>query len=159
MSPIRRVAPVWLMGLANSTFGMYAGFVGILLPHLLSMQNLPESRITSITAWVFWPWCWIFLLSPMLDVHFSRRFYATVLAAIAGVAVAVGLLNLHRLVILQGALMTGSAASFLSGSAPGDCGHRRRTLAPPVAGGFGATIGDADISADMHLSPDPGPRP
>jgi hypothetical protein len=38
-----------------------------------------------ITAWVFSPWCWIFLVSPVLDVRFSRRFYATVLAMIAGV--------------------------------------------------------------------------
>lgn len=119
MSPVRRFAPVWLMGLANATFGMYAGFVGISLPQLLSKQHLPESQITSITAWVFSPWCWIFLLSPMLDVRFSRRFYATVSAAISGIALAVGLLNLDRLVILQAALMTGSAASFLSSSALG----------------------------------------
>src|ERR1700690_2193656 len=119
MSPGARFAPVWLMGLANATFGMYAGFVGISLPQLLAKQHLPESQITSITAWVFSPWCWIFLLSPLLDVRFSRRFYATVSAAVAGIALAVGLLNLNRLTILQGALMTGSAASFLSSSALG----------------------------------------
>src|SRR6204780_5969443 len=119
MSPIRRLAPIWLMGLANSTFGMYAGFVGISLPQLLAKQHLPESQITSITAWVFSPWCWIFLLSPLLDVRFSRRFYAIVSAAVAGIALAAGLLNLDRIAILQGALMTGSAASFLSGSALG----------------------------------------
>jgi PAT family beta-lactamase induction signal transducer AmpG len=119
MSPVPRLAPVWLMGLANATFGMYAGFVGISLPQLLSKQHLPESQITSITAWVFTPWCWIFLLSPILDVRFSRRFYATVSAAVAGIALAVGLLNLDRLVILQAALMVGSAASFLSSSALG----------------------------------------
>jgi PAT family beta-lactamase induction signal transducer AmpG len=119
MKSVSRFAPVWLMGLANATFGMYAGFVGISLPQLLSKQHLPESQITSITAWVFSPWCWIFLLSPMLDVRFSRRYYATVSAAVAGISLAIGLLNLDRLVILQAALMTGSAAAFLSSSALG----------------------------------------
>ena len=96
MSPVRRLAPVWLMGLANATFGMYAGFVGISLPQLLSKQHLPESQITSIPAWVFSPWCWIFLLSPMLDVRFSRRFYAIVSASVAGIALAVGLLEISK---------------------------------------------------------------
>jgi hypothetical protein len=62
-----RTAPVWLMGLGNCIFGFYVGLVGISLPQLLSTQHLPESQVASITAWVFSPWCWIFLLSPILD--------------------------------------------------------------------------------------------
>jgi PAT family beta-lactamase induction signal transducer AmpG len=114
-----RIAPVWLMGLGNCIFGFYVGLVGISLPQLLSAQHLPESQVASITAWVFSPWCWIFLLSPILDVRFSRRFYAIVLALIAGVSLTIGLMNLANLPIMMAALMTGSATSFLSASAFG----------------------------------------
>jgi PAT family beta-lactamase induction signal transducer AmpG len=119
MNQRRRTAPVWLMGLGNCIFGFYAGLVGISLPQLLSAQHFPELQVASITAWVFSPWCWIFLLSPILDVRFSRRFYTTVLALIAGASVTIGLMNWANPPVMMAALMTGSAASFLSASAFG----------------------------------------
>jgi PAT family beta-lactamase induction signal transducer AmpG len=105
--------------MGNATFGMYAGFIGVALPQLLARQHLPEARIASVTAVVFSPFCWIFLVSPLLDVRFSRRFYATMLAAVAAVTLAIALLNLSRLPILEAALITGASAAFLSSSALG----------------------------------------
>jgi PAT family beta-lactamase induction signal transducer AmpG len=50
---------------------------------------------------------------------FSRRWYATVLAALSGTAAAVAVLSLHHLLVLQTALVIGSAAAGLSSSALG----------------------------------------
>jgi PAT family beta-lactamase induction signal transducer AmpG len=115
----KRMAPIWLMGMANATYGFYGGFIGISLPQLLEKQHVPGARIASLTALVFSPFFWIFLFSPILDVRFTRRTYATLLAAIAAVALAVGLLNSTNLIILEVSLMIGSAAAFLSSSALG----------------------------------------
>lgn len=107
------------MGMANGSYGMYTGFLGISLPQLLAKQHLPESQIALITAVVMSPLSWVFLLSPILDVRFSRRRYAAVFATIAGLALCVGILNLDRTPILQTALVMGTAAIFLSSSALG----------------------------------------
>jgi MFS transporter, PAT family, beta-lactamase induction signal transducer AmpG len=115
----RQLAPIWLMGMANATFGFYTGFVGISLPQLLAREHLPGERIASVTALVFSPFFWIFLVSPILDVRFTRRMYSTLFAVIAGISLTVGLLNEKRLGILEAALMLGSAASFLSSCALG----------------------------------------
>ena len=55
----------------------------------------------------------------MLDVRFSRRWYATLFAALASLLAVIALLNLHHLVILEIALVTGSAAAILSTTALG----------------------------------------
>ena len=64
------------MGMANATFGMYIGFVAITLPQLLAEQHLPEAKIAAITAIVFSPLCWSFVMSPVLDVRFTKKAYA-----------------------------------------------------------------------------------
>ena len=50
-----RIPPIWLLGLTNCTYGMYAGFIGISLPQLLADQHLPQGRVASITALVSTP--------------------------------------------------------------------------------------------------------
>src|SRR5262249_26612457 len=55
----------------------------------------------------------------ILDVRFSRRFYATLLAALSGVAAAASLLSLHHLVVLQIAMVVCNASAILSSSALG----------------------------------------
>ena len=49
----RHVAPIWLMGMANLPFGLYAGFVTVPLPQLLAAQHVPETKIAAITGAVF----------------------------------------------------------------------------------------------------------
>jgi PAT family beta-lactamase induction signal transducer AmpG len=107
------------MGLSNSTFGLYAGFVSFPLPQLLASQHVPEAQIASITATVFSPFFWSFLLSPVLDVRFSRRLYATVLDGAAATALAVAILNLHHLMVLQWALAAGTMAAAMASNALG----------------------------------------
>ena len=87
-------APLWLMGMSNLSFGLYAGFITLSLPQLLAAQHVPEARIAAITATVFSGGIWVFLLGPMLDVRFSRRAYATFFAALAGLCLSLSLLYL-----------------------------------------------------------------
>jgi PAT family beta-lactamase induction signal transducer AmpG len=105
------------MGMSNATFGMYIGFAVISLPQLLAEQRLPEATIATITAIVFSPLCWSFVVSPMLDVRFSRRAYAAGFAALAAVALTVAVWNVHRLAVVEAALLVGVSAVNLSSNA------------------------------------------
>lgn len=114
-----RTAPVWLMGMSNLSFGFFAGFLTVPLPQLLAAQHVPEARIAAITATVFSGGIWVFLLGPMLDVRFSRRFYATLFAAIAALCLILGLLNRRHLEALELLMLLGFASAQLCTNALG----------------------------------------
>src|SRR5580704_15813952 len=97
----RRVAPVWLMGLTNAVFGMYGGILAISVPQLLSARQVPESTIASMTAVMMSSGFWSFLLSPVLDVRFSRRGYSAVTATAAAAMLVLALLNLKNLALVE----------------------------------------------------------
>ena len=107
------------MGLSNLSFGLYAGFVTLPLPQLLAAQHVPEARIASITATVFSGGIGVFLLGPMLDVRFSRRFYATLFSAIAGLCLTVAMLDRTNLALLQVLMLVGFASAQLNTNALG----------------------------------------
>jgi PAT family beta-lactamase induction signal transducer AmpG len=111
--------PIWLMGMSNLTFGLYTGFTTLPLPQLLAAQHVPEARIAAITAAVIFPGFWTFLLGPVLDVRFSRRWYATVFAGLAALALTVSILNRANLRLLEWAMMLGYIAGSLSANALG----------------------------------------
>jgi MFS transporter, PAT family, beta-lactamase induction signal transducer AmpG len=119
VSSNRRVPPVWLMGLCSSTLGFATGIVFFVLPQLMAAEHVPESRIATITAVAMTPNFWFVLFGPVLDVRFSRRWYATVMAASAGISAAVAILSLHHLVILQIAMVLCTGMASLSSSALG----------------------------------------
>jgi PAT family beta-lactamase induction signal transducer AmpG len=119
MTPTRRTAPVWLMGLTNATFGLYGGLVAISLPEILAEQHIPEARVATITAVVMSPAFWAFLICPMLDVRFTRRVYAIASAILAAVLMGCGLLNLHHLFLLEILLMLGFASAAITQNALG----------------------------------------
>ena len=112
-------APIWLMGMSNLSFGLYAGFITLSLPQLLAAQHVPEARIAAITASVFSGGIWVFLLGPMLDVRFSRRAYATFFAAIAGLCITLSLLNRTNLALLEVLMLLGFASAQLCTNALG----------------------------------------
>ncbi len=118
MTP-KRIAPVWLMGLTNATFGMYGGMVAISLPEILAEQHTPVARISTITAIATSPAFWAFLICPMLDVRFTRRFYALVSAILAAVLMGLGLMNLHHLALLEVLLMLGFMCACITQNALG----------------------------------------
>jgi MFS transporter, PAT family, beta-lactamase induction signal transducer AmpG len=115
----RRVPPVWVMGISNASFGLYGGIAFFVIPQLLATQHVSEARIAGITAMALSPNFWAVVFGPMLDVRFSRRWYATAFAALAAILVFIAVINLNHLVVLEVALVTGSAAGILCTTALG----------------------------------------
>jgi PAT family beta-lactamase induction signal transducer AmpG len=107
------------MGLTNLTYGLYGGAVAFAVPQLLGLRHVPEAQIASLTAVAFSPGFWSFLFSPMLDVRFSRRWYATVLAIVAAITLVAAFLNLNHLGLLEILLTVGFFCAYLYQSAVG----------------------------------------
>jgi PAT family beta-lactamase induction signal transducer AmpG len=107
------------MGLANMTFGFYGGFIVLPLPQMLAARHVPELQIAAITSLAFSPGFWVFLLGPMLDVRFSRRWYATVFAVLAGLSLTGAMLVQQHLRWLAIVLTLGYTFAVLSANALG----------------------------------------
>jgi PAT family beta-lactamase induction signal transducer AmpG len=115
----RPVPPTWLMGLSNASFGLYGGIAFFAIPQVLATHHVAEATIAAITAMALSPNFWAVVFGPMLDVRFSRRWYATFFAALEAVLVVIAVVNLRHLVVLEVALVLGSAAAILSTTALG----------------------------------------
>jgi PAT family beta-lactamase induction signal transducer AmpG len=115
----RASAPVWLMGLTNTVFGMYGGILVISVPQLLSARHVPEATLAAMTAVTISPGFWTFLFSPLLDVRFSRRWYSVVTAVVAAGLLALALLNLDNVALVELLLVTGFFFANLYQSALG----------------------------------------
>jgi PAT family beta-lactamase induction signal transducer AmpG len=101
------------MGLSNSTVGLNSGIAFFVVPQLLAAQHVSEATIAVITAAAMSSNFWPVVFGPILDVWFSRRWYATVFAALASILVVVALMNLRRPAVLEAALVAGVAAAML----------------------------------------------
>ena len=117
--PRRSAAPLWLMGLSNAVFGMYGGIIVISVPQLLSARHVPEAQIAAMTAMMISPAFWTFLVSPVLDVRFSRRWYSMLSAAMAAALLVLALLNLDHLAWVEALLVAGFFCANLYQSALG----------------------------------------
>ena len=107
------------MGLSNATFGLVSGFIVLPLPQMLAAQGVPELKIAAISAACFSPGFWVFLLGPLLDIRFSRRWYASLFAILAGIGLAIAVLLRAHLLLLEVALMLAYAGAVLSSNALG----------------------------------------
>ena len=117
--PNRHRVPVWLMGLTNLSYGLYGGAIAFAIPQLLGNRQVPEATIAGLTAVAISPGFWAFLFSPVLDVRFSRRFYAAGLAVFASLTLVVAFLSLDHLALLEVVLTVGFFAAYLYQSALG----------------------------------------
>ena len=115
----RAAPPIWMMGISNSSFGLYGGLAFFAIPQILAAHHVAEARIAGITAAALSPNFWAVVFGPMLDVRFSRRWYATLFAALSSLLMVIAVLNLSHLVLLEIALVIGSAAAILSTTALG----------------------------------------
>jgi len=107
------------MGLSNATFGLVGGFIVLPLPQMLAAERVPEWKIAAVSAACFSPGFWVFLLGPVLDVRFTRRWYASIFAALAGAGLTVAVLSRAHLLVLELALMLAYAAAVMSSNALG----------------------------------------
>jgi PAT family beta-lactamase induction signal transducer AmpG len=101
------------MGLSNSSVGLNSGIAFFVVPQLLAARHVPEATIAGITAAAMSSNFWPVVFGPMLDVWVSRRFYATVFAAVASILVVVSMMNLEHRAVLVAALVCGAAAAML----------------------------------------------
>lgn len=107
------------MGLSGTSFGLVGGFDIFVLAQALAAQGVPETTISTVSAIAISPGFYSFLVSPMLDVWFSRRSYAAVLTIAAALLVGGSVLLLHHLFWLEVTATLAYAAIQLSYSALG----------------------------------------
>ena len=119
MTDRRRLPPIWLMGMSNAPFGLMGGFAVITLPQMLAASGVPGGRIAAITAAVISPGFWVFAVSPMLDVRFSRRAYALVFALLTACSVAFTVTHHDRIALAEAATLAGYVAASLYQGAVG----------------------------------------
>jgi MFS transporter, PAT family, beta-lactamase induction signal transducer AmpG len=116
---MRTRAPLWLMGLTYSSFGMYGGLVAVSVPQLMAARHVPESTIAAITAVILSPGFWAFLFSPILDVRFTRRWYSVSTAVAASVLLVLALFSLNHLLLFESLLTAGFFCACMYQSALG----------------------------------------
>lgn len=115
----RQWVPIWIMGLTNLSYGLYGGVVAFAVPQLLGDRHIPAAAIAGLTAVTTSPGFWAFFLSPVLDIRFSRRWYAVALVVVAALTLVVAFLNLENLALLETVLTVGFCAAYLYQSALG----------------------------------------
>ena len=157
----RRRAPIWLMGMTWVPFGLLGCLDAITLPQLLAARHVAEPTIALITTLAFSPSVWFIVMAPMLDVRFSRRFYAAAGAIVAAVLTPLALLNLQHLVFMSTVLVVANVASAAMTNAVGgwfstvipaaDEARLSAWMTVGNAGAFGATAPIAIWMID-HLS-------
>jgi PAT family beta-lactamase induction signal transducer AmpG len=113
----RPIAPAWLIGLTNASFGFYGGLVAIAIPELLAQRHIPADRIAALTALLILPGPTCFLLAPILDVRFSRRTWAVLMACIGAAALVFAFLHIDNLVLLEASVLVGFFAVSLYAAA------------------------------------------
>src|SRR4051794_16143114 len=107
------------MGASNASMGLSNGIVLFALPQLMAAEHVPEARIAFMTAIAFSSTFRCVFFAPILDVHFSRRWYATVLAISSAICTAFAILGLHHLLLLTVASVLATLTSVLSSAALG----------------------------------------
>ncbi len=133
-----------MLGLSNASVGLNSGIAFFVVPQLLAAQHVSEGAIAVITAAAMSANFWPVVFGPMLDVWFSRRWYATLFAGIAATLAAVATLNLTHRAVLEAALTGGVAAGMLCTTAL--CGWLSTVCPPEDKNRLSAWINIAVIS-------------
>jgi PAT family beta-lactamase induction signal transducer AmpG len=150
----QRATPPWLAGMGTLTFGLVAGFVITALPFLLSRAGISVDRIAGVSAVASSPTFWAFLLTPIVDVGFTRRTYALALTAASATSLTAALwffspdrlglftalvLIAEMCIVIQGSATSGWVSEFAIEADRGKIGGW--TNAANLGGGaFGAML-------------------
>lgn len=116
---LRKRVPIWLMGMTWMPFGLLSCLDAITVPQLLAARHVPEPQIALLTTLAFSPSVWIVLICPMLDVRFTRRFYALAGTVAAAVLTPVAMLSLDHLAMAMGIFVIANLASAVMTNAIG----------------------------------------
>ncbi len=134
--PSHRRLPVWAMGLSNLPFGLFGAGLFVAIPQLLTARHISPAVSTAITAIAIIPGFCAFLVSPLLDVFVSRRFYAILFGVLQTLFMAASLLLTDHLTALTVTLFLGFFSCVLFNSALG--GWLGSITAPEEEGQLGA---------------------
>jgi PAT family beta-lactamase induction signal transducer AmpG len=93
------------MGLAATPYGCVGGLIATTVPVLLRAEGVPVTRIAGIITLALSPMFWSFLLGPMLDVRYSKKFYAFALASLAAACIVLAVFHLHNVPVLTALLV------------------------------------------------------
>jgi MFS transporter, PAT family, beta-lactamase induction signal transducer AmpG len=115
----RRLPPIWILGMAGTSFGLVGGYVAFALPQVLAARQVPEPTIAATSAVALSPSFYAFLLSPILDVWWSRRTYAVLLWVLCAGLTAASTLLIDHLEALEIVAALGYAANQLAYAALG----------------------------------------
>ncbi len=114
-----RRLPVWAIGLANMPTGFVYGFISTAMGILLAARGVPVAKVGAISGIAFSPSFWAFLLSPVLDVRYTKRTYGFVLAGLAAGLLGISVLLVEHLAWFTAALTAGCCCIALYSSAVG----------------------------------------
>ena len=138
-----RLPPLWALAMVYTLIGTSGAVALITVPQLLEARGVPEPQIATVTTIALVPTFTAFLVSPILDVRFSRRTWAIALALVCAVAAFVALTSLGDLGRLEAALFVVALASQLYVAAVG--GWIGSLVGRDADHGLGAWFGAASI--------------
>jgi len=129
---MRKTPPLWLMGFGNLPIGFGGAVTLVTVPQLMAAQGIAESQIAWVTSISLIPGFLNFLLAPLLDWRLTRRTYAIIMAALAGVLSTVTLLWTENVALLAVLATAQSIAAYLNQAAVGGW---LSSVTPPEAKG------------------------
>lgn len=104
--------------MANATLGLVGGYIFVPLPQMLVARGLPQATVDAIVANCLLPGFWAFALAPIVDVRFSRRWYAVFFALLAGCAMTAALWS-SNVTIIEISLIVAYTAAIMNSNAVG----------------------------------------
>jgi PAT family beta-lactamase induction signal transducer AmpG len=116
---LRRLPPVWVMGMTNLTLGVSGAVALLIVPQLLSALHVPEPRIAQITGLALVTGFAVTPVSPILDVRFSRKTYAIAFMLLGAVLSTLALLMVDQLAVVGWLLFAALFAISLAVAATG----------------------------------------
>jgi MFS family permease len=116
---VNRIPPDFVTGMGTLTFGFVVGFSITAMPFLLSKAGVSVDRIAAVSATAMSPTFFTFLLTPIVDVGFTRRTYSFALAAATAISLgaALFLLSPARLPLFTALLFLAVLCAVLQNNA------------------------------------------
>jgi len=114
-----RKSRVLAMGFAMCPLGFVFGFINTAIPILLAAQNVSVHVIANVSVIAFLPTSLGFLLCPILDVRFTRRFYIIACALLSGLTLAAAVMEYRHLILFTALSTVSCTGAVFYGNALG----------------------------------------